>query len=554
MKYFLLEIHKIKAEKLRDSQEVQADILKAKSIKLEEDISKEIELEKQIKISAPVKYSADISLDTMRGGVRQCLAELKTFYRDNESNNNPLNVAKLWSSIKKNLENVPNIYIFQSILRQISLLDDEIAKLGSSLPPKKSSASIQEDLVPKLRQMLLTTGIEAISQKAKLKKSTAECSDSINQVTDELEELITNSFEDSYQEEDLIREFVSVMLKNLVLKAKIQHANEIVKNLKSDEQAREKNEKHFATTVQETRNIYNSIEEKVYSVQMCVAQMHQMHQKLNFGKISMVRLVQDLEKSVKYQGMNRTMMSLAPGGEIAAPLHSAEIQLFLDIPVDKFNSIEKTVLFELSRNHILIYNDETALLLKNSALDITTLSSFFETMKQSIDMNLRLQAVTRSVKPKFAVPSPIPIDELKKKLNLNREDIAELLDQTTKTIVTTKSLLRDLHLYYNYALTNPLKKFIPAWRKYEGKTYKAYETDFNLYYRMIKDWATLIVAACSAAPWKRLWLWFHLFFVSIFITISIYLIIKQFQIPYNRLPIYSFPFGFLFHLLCLEWL
>jgi hypothetical protein len=483
-KKLVLGIRKLKAEKSRDDQELRADILKAKSMVLEDKISQELELTKKIKSASPVQYSADISLDAMREAVKLCLNELKAFYRDAESN--PTNVAKLWNNIKKHLENVPNIYIFQTIMKQLDVLSEETAKLNSSLPPKKSSVTIQEDLVPKIKQMLLTSGIEAMAQKAKLEEVTAECSAHINQITDELEGLFNNSFEDSYQEDDVVGEFVSVTLKNLVLKAKIQHANEIVRERKRDEGARDKTEKQYATTVQDTRNIYNSIEEKVYSVQQCVAQFHLMQQKLNFGKISMIHLVQDLKHSCRYQN-NRTTLSLVPTGDAATPQHPVELQAFLDIPIDRFNCSGKTVLYELSRSHALINDEGVLLLLKNSNLDISTLSSLVESMKKSIEMNLKLLAVTTVIKPSFSIPSPIPISDLQRKLNANREETAELLDQITKTNVTTKSLLRDFLLLYKYSLTNPLKNFVPATRKFQGKTYKAYENDYNLYYGMFKD-------------------------------------------------------------------
>jgi len=106
-------------------------------------------------------------------------------------------------------------------------------------------------------------------------------------------------------------------------------------------------------------------------------------------------------------------------------------------------------------------------------------------MKSQLEFHQKLKAATMEVEPAIELPSEIAIAELYQKRDANREAISELLDEITKINVHTASLLRESNDLYNYAVTNPLKKFVPPTRKFDGKTYIEFESEFMLYYRMI---------------------------------------------------------------------
>lgn len=70
----------------------------------------------------------------------------------------------------------------------------------------------------------------------------------------------------------------------------------------------------------------------------------------------------------------------------------------------------------------------------------------------------------------------------------NREAIYEDLDKISKVNLKTKSILNQTGVLYNSALNNIFRRFVHTSKKFEGKTFREFENEFNLYYNMIKDW------------------------------------------------------------------
>lgn len=473
----------MKCEDARRTKETRVNILRAKAINLKEQIEKEADFEKKIRSVSPPKYSAEMNVEDMKQGIKQCLSMLNTFY----SNSSSQNAEQLWANLRNVLNSVPNIFTFQTILKQLNLNNNALEQLISSLPVETSSNSALQELMLKLKQHQIIAGIELLSQKRKSSHVKSACSEAIRNVTNELEDNLNVSTEYSFgfSDEDVVADYVSVMLKQLVLQGKYEYANSVVNRLRGQSDGMEKANKLHMLAMQDTQKLYELIEEKLSDVQQSIAQLFKISLKLNFVKISMTHLVQDVKTSSKQLDMSRILKMTTPGEDVI-PEHLNELRAFLDTPVVRFENISNIVASELSYKHE--FDDEAvAVLTERKHLFVPDFNQLQDSMKNSFALHWKLQPTALKIETKIKCPPEMPISELKKQLRVNRESICELFDEITKSNVATKSLLRENHLLYEYSLKNPLKKFIPSSKKFDGKSFKAYETEFNLYYNMLKD-------------------------------------------------------------------
>lgn len=79
------------------------------------------------------------------------------------------------------------------------------------------------------------------------------------------------------------------------------------------------------------------------------------------------------------------------------------------------------------------------------------------------------------------------VDEkkLKKRVETDFEYMSELLHQIKLGSVKIKYTLDEANKYYNFLLSNPLKKFIPETKLFNGRTYAEYEAQYLVYFRML---------------------------------------------------------------------
>ena len=469
----------MKCEDLRSEKEVKVNILQAKLISLNTAIAKEREFQKKIHSVSPPKYSPEMNVDEMKERVQQCLSLLRTFYSNNNQDSD-----QLWVNIKKVLNSVPNIFTFQMILRQLDVSNNMLEQLISSLPVESSSNSSLQELLNKLSQSQIIAGIELLSLKRKSDDIKSACGEAIQNVTNELEDKM-NSFDNSFEfdDQDLVGDYMSAMLKFLVLQGKYQHATKVIEKLRAQSEEIEKANKDYNITMQETQDLYKLFEEKMLNVQQSIAQIFKIRQKLDFVKISMTHLVQEVKTSSKQLDMSR-MLTMT---EDDVPDHLSELRSFLETPIKKFENISNVVASELNNKCLFADSESFAGLMEQSHFAVMSFNQLQDHMKRSFDFYKKLQPITSYVEPKIKCPPEVPINELQKQLELNRQSICELLDEITKSNMMTKSLLRENHLLYQYSLKNPLKNFIPSSKKFDGKSFKAYEAEFNLYYGMFKD-------------------------------------------------------------------
>lgn len=488
--FVILGNSKVKSDVSRQAKELKVNILRAKSMSLDDSIGKEVELEKKITHVSISHFSNDLKTDELKENIKTCMILMKRFYDRAKSSSEALNVAKLWAEIQESLRSVPNIFIFQAMIKELDWSNSSLQQLNLSFANKDGLSSLEKQLTFKLHQHLIVSGIESHSQASRLEEVKSSCSNIIEVAKNELDGIVNSGVELSFaydDEEELVADYVGVMLKHLVLRGKCEHLVRIADEMKSQSKEEEKAISDYATVIQSTQNIYNLTDDKIQTAQHSIAQMFQINQKLNLGKISMIHLIQELKASSKYQGINRTMLNITQAKDGEVPLHYAELQTFLELSIEKFNSASDIVAFELKGDSKLALDDATALLMKQVIGDGSTMKNLIESMKRNIKISKEILSIPIKVETSSYNPPEISMSKLEEKLRANREAIMELLDNIAKTNVSCRSLLRDHDRVFRAALSNSYKNFIPASMKFEGKSFKSHDNEFNLYFRMIQD-------------------------------------------------------------------
>lgn len=68
-----------------------------------------------------------------------------------------------------------------------------------------------------------------------------------------------------------------------------------------------------------------------------------------------------------------------------------------------------------------------------------------------------------------------------------KEQLTEVTDKISVICSKTTQTLNDVGRFYKFLVDNPLEKFIPKKKLFNGRTYYDYEREFSMYYKMIEN-------------------------------------------------------------------
>lgn len=67
------------------------------------------------------------------------------------------------------------------------------------------------------------------------------------------------------------------------------------------------------------------------------------------------------------------------------------------------------------------------------------------------------------------------------------EELTETTDKINAICSKTTQVLNDVGRYFKFLVDNPLEKYIPKGKLFNGRTYYDYEREFTMYYNMIES-------------------------------------------------------------------
>lgn len=458
----------------------------SKSCAYDEEIEEEENFAMKIKSVAPAKFSAGRNVKAMKESIDRCMSCLTMFYCGGaETTSSCHSIAKLWSDIKGSMKSIPNVFVFQLLAKQIGAHNDHLSRLTASMSKMGTLRVSSQKLIPKLKHILAGSAVECLSKKGQFHLVKSVCGESIQNVTNELEgTMMSVQYSSPCDDDDAVGDFVSALLMKVMLQGKIKFSSEIITGLKHQSTTRME---EYTEAIHEIRKMYKLIDSKILVTQENITQIYEINEKAKFTKISMVRLLQDLKSSIKYQKMNCSMMNLNKTTSEKLPRHLVEVKTCLAIPLKTFCRNTNMVAYELNANHLQGDDDAIAVFKMLISRNAVKVGDLLGSMRKQFEICQNLQEVFIHPETQIALQPFTSIQVLNKQRNTNREIIIEQLDQISMTNIATKSSLRDVHVLYKYSMSNPFKKFVAPTKKFEKKSFKEYENDFNLYYKMIKD-------------------------------------------------------------------
>lgn len=200
----------------------------------------------------------------------------------------------------------------------------------------------------------------------------------------------------------------------------------------------------------------------------------------------------------------RPELSLLPLLPNNIPIALTELQLFNEIPTNKYSSSHITI---LQPNPFITHcqNDEQTLKIlthhllsakglireiRNATMFHTTLNEICNDIqfdKVMITEGNLINCIYTINCFKFYFSSIlVDVNELNRKFSDQREILRELIDQINIVNDLTKDSFNKAFSYFKFITQNPLRKYVPSSVKFDGCNYQTLENEFLLYYRILK--------------------------------------------------------------------
>ena len=434
-------------------------------------------IESEQKIAEQIKHAQKQVIPTQSGDIlrkdfENAISILKSFSLRAHSDEDTTNLV---SNVKKSMNSIPNNVIFQWILKDILKNYKKISEIdrGSTFERSPISRITKDQVIPNLSRQLVTLGISALARNQSLTSLKSKCGEKIHSTTYELEEMLNIQLEYSYQNEEVVRDFMNVMLQNFIQHGKLVYIKKFIGNVKNVDDT---SLNHFATSAHEIKKINAAVIQRIYDMQLNMAQMFALNDKVNTGCFYMVRSIQEMKNRSNMSKITRTCTY-----EIN---YHKELLKFLSSPHEKLFYNTRCSLSEQIKTPLMKTFNKIKFTTFNGSID----TKFLTDLKKEIDRRRRLLPLIKNfVGSQVKAPEKVNLSKLEESLMRNREMITELIDNCFKSYLDSKSLLKELKILVKFCDENPMKKFVVDSLKFDGKSFKAYESDFNLYHRMIKN-------------------------------------------------------------------
>lgn len=447
----------------------RVDILRALANKLNEEIKSEEEMAQKIDSNLQVLNVPNVLQEaTVR--VNKTVEALKDFSAKGVFS--ATSKANCMNEVEKNIYNVPNSLIFDILTNMLKSRAEDSLFDGEEL----SRENIQGEMLDKFQELKIQLGFQLIASKRSVDNLKQACSMKIQKIESQLELLLDNT--SMYYEEDdddIVGEFVSVLIAKLIQEGKMKLLNERIKPLKEQS---ETNVKFYENLMQNIQDSNQLISDKVAAIQSSIVQAHLINEKSKFSNMKLMRTVNNL-KLEKYQQTNRTMLNQTVSGffdnSIESGLYQTELELFLS------SSLKGEEKIDLKLENLLASSSITRLFERDMIKFVKCLKTLHELSHSAQKCTIELpQSPVHLLNGQF-------LENLEKSVDQNRKEINETFDSITRMNVNINSLFVSIQAIIKFIQENPLKKFVDPKQKYENKSYLEYEKEYKLYYKMIKQ-------------------------------------------------------------------
>ncbi|XP_016983880.1 augmin complex subunit dgt5 [Drosophila rhopaloa] len=185
---------------------------------------------------------------------------------------------------------------------------------------------------------------------------------------------------------------------------------------------------------------------------------------------------------------NTTTLVAASGSTV--PSHLLEVNTFVEIPLEKLSCVPRACSFLLSANPLIVEAQELASTAQLAPGYLLTPFGALQEVRKRILWASAIAAHSSDLKLNV---QPLIVDphDLRLKASRQHEEIDHLLDNLMAIGVKTELQLKKAERIFHFLLENPLRRYVPPGKRYNNGSFGDYESEFNLYYRMATNGASI---------------------------------------------------------------
>ncbi|XP_053676529.1 augmin complex subunit dgt5 [Anopheles nili] len=469
---------------------------------LKSNIEKEKQLIERINRIMPMKGSESFHPDKAEKAIEICIQLLEGFYEKFQDVNNGSSrnmQEKLWTDIRDILRGVPNYLLWNVLLKMKDSNLSEIAEQNNRREQSEQNVSFSDRDMLQLSMAKLGTShinvfLDVMSTRNMVNTAREEYLARYSPCSSELEAKMTlmNVMDD--EAEEALEEYLMQWNSREYNQGQTEYMDREIERKKQELLLYSQKNQNHEQLLSQLRGIYGQIEDISKHMEAGLHQVRQIKQKVHYSKYMCQHTVHTIrQKNGNNQTLNMSDQSFsrldnsivgASGptyGPAVLPSFVQELEVFGQIPLFKYANISKALQFSVEPNAALIFDLPIVL-----ALLPTTAVSPESSLKQLIAMQeLEQRANSGSVDSCSVVGVSIEHAALEMRWKNNHGKICEMLDKIDAITSCTRQMLERARTYYNFVLANNLRKYVPATKLFNGRSFQEYENEYLMYYRMI---------------------------------------------------------------------
>ncbi|XP_058838868.1 augmin complex subunit dgt5 [Topomyia yanbarensis] len=468
--------------------------------------TKEVEIKETIDHLMPVKImdSSKTKIDA-ENAIKLCLKKLQDFYsKFSEFKQEGCKQAQqvLWANLKTALKGIPNYYLWSVLMemKEKQLLEISEADRQQNEFEKNTTLSDQDMLqvnMAKLCGSHINLFIDLVSMKHSVQSLREDYLTKYTPFSQMLESKMNllNVMDD--EADAILEDYMLQSTTKDYNQGQLELINKEIERKKQEIKIQTKKLENHEQLLAQLREIYNEIDSYSEKIQEEIQLLNQIKEKITYFKRFSRYTVHNMRQKTANQTMNLSEQSLnltrlesksishVPVYSPATlPPYRNELALLADIPFSKFNRSSKIPLFSMDIHICLLTGREPSSVLSLLPNCFSSAEMSLQAVRAVIKFDECLRSFTQDIKPEM---DTVALDDqhYRQLWATNHEKICELLDEIEAISGNTKQVIGKSRVYYNFVLSNALRKFVPPKKLFNGRNYREYECEYMMYYRMI---------------------------------------------------------------------
>uniref|UniRef100_A0AAG5D9V1 Uncharacterized protein n=1 Tax=Anopheles atroparvus TaxID=41427 RepID=A0AAG5D9V1_ANOAO len=503
----ILQIKKKNARKLQSASKLdelhgKTALYAAYETTLQTSIEKEKQLVQRIDRIMPIKGSEACRLETAEKAIEQCVKLLERFYENFKDLNQDAGRVlqeKLWSDIRDALRGIPNHLLWSVLLKVKDTHLREISEVDSRHEESEQNVTLSDrDLLQGSMAKLCTSHINVFLDvvancnlvNATREEYLAKYTPCVNEL--EAKMALMNVMDD--EAEEVLEEYLVQWNSREYNQGQLEYMGREIERKKQELLSYTQKVQNHEQLLAQLRGIYGQVDEISRQMEGELQQVHQIKQKIAYAKYASQHTVHSArQKNGNNQTLNTSDLSFSRMDNTALgvtglayspavlPPYVRELEVFRGIPLSRYASQTKAIQLCLEPNVGLFFETSTVLAL----LPCTGFSGEMAIKQFGALQELVARANECTNDSCSLVVPHFDHGQLAKRWQSNHGRICELLDEIETLSNSTRHMLDKARAYYNFTLANSLRKYVPPTKLFNNRSFREYEGEYLMHYRMI---------------------------------------------------------------------